>query len=297
VLVHRVGSDGAVDRLGTFPRSGVPTIARMSDGRLIAATQHFPEDDAAGFDKVAVRFSGDEGRTWTEPRVIEVTGLPDGMRFPFDPTLVPLGDGRIRLYFTSLRRFTFAEDVPAIFSAVSGDGVRYALEPGVRFGIAGRPVIDCAVVVHRGVYHLYSPDNGTQAAPLARGGNPPGPGLSPPVGLAYHATSKDGLQFTREADVRIGGSRRWLGGAHSDGALITFFGTAAPGRAGPPGQGTPPPGGIWRATSRDGHSWDLVDDLRVPGADPGAVAAKDGGWIIVSTGPPRPGTPSARLEG
>lgn len=32
---------------------------------------------------------------------------------------------------------------------------------------------------------------------------------------------------------------------------------------------------------------------RLPGADPGAVAARGGGWIVVSTGPPRPGTPTA----
>ena len=293
VLVHRLAQDGRIERLETFPRSGVPSIARMPDGRLIAATQHFPEDNPHGFDKVAVRFSRDEGRTWSEPRVIEVMGLPDEMRFPFDPTLVPLGDGRIRLYFTSLKGRTVDQDVPAIFSAVSSDGLRYTFEPGVRFAVSGRPVIDCAVAVHRGVFHLYSPDNGPQVTGLERGEIRPSPS-PPPVGTGYHATSEDGLRFTRQADVRIGGSRRWLGGAQSDGVLITFFGTTAPGPAGPPGQQSPPRGGIWRATSRDGRSWDLLDDLRVPGADPGAVAANDGGWIVVSTGPPRPGTPSAQ---
>jgi len=291
VLVHRVARDGAIERLGMFSRSGVPTIARMRDGRLIAAHQYFPENDPAGFDKVAVRFSEDEGRTWTGPRVIEMIGLPDGMRFPFDPTLVPLADGRVRLYFTSLRGYTFDQDVPAIFSAVSSGGFRYTFEPGVRFGIAGRPLIDCAVVVHRDVFHLYAPDNGPKAAPAGCGWNPP-PVLPPPLGSGYHATSKDGLQFTRAEDVRIGGSRRWLGNAQADGVSITFFGTAAPG---PGGLGAGPPrGGIWLATSRDGRSWTLLDDLHVPGADPGAVAGKDGGWIIVSTGPPRPGTPSAQ---
>jgi len=291
VLVHRVARDGSIERLATFPRSGVPTITRMKDGRLIAAHQYFPKDDPAGFDKVAVRFSEDEGRTWTEPRVIQVIGLPEGMRFPFDPTLVTLGDGRVRLYFTSLRGRTFEQDVPAIYSAVSNDGLRYAFEPGVRFSIAGRPVIDCAVVVHRDVFHLYAPDNGTEVAPMGRGWNPPDV-TPPPLGTGYHATSKDGLQYTRAEDVHIGGSRRWLGNAQSDGESITFFGTAAPGPGG--SQAGPPRGGIWRATSRDGQSWKLLDDLRVPGADPGAVAAKDGAWIIVSTGPPRPGTPRAQ---
>lgn len=44
----------------------------------------------------------------------------------------------------------------------------------------------------------------------------------------------------------------------------------------------------------DGKGWTLVGAPAVPGADPGAVAAKDGGWIVVTTGSPRPGTPGAR---
>lgn len=124
------------------------------------AHQHFPENDEGNFDKVAVRFSSDEGRTWTPAQVIQLDGFPEGMRFPFDPTLVPLPDGRIRLYFTSIHGRRLEEDIPAIYSAISADGVHYTFEPGIRFGIAGRLVIDCAVVLHQGVYHLFSPDNG-----------------------------------------------------------------------------------------------------------------------------------------
>jgi hypothetical protein len=276
LLVYRASPEGRVEQLATFPRGGVPALERMKDGRLIAAHQHFPENDSAGFDKVAVRFSEDEGRTWTLPRVIELTGLPEGMRFPFDPTLVVLEDGRLRLYFTSLRGRRFDKDIPAIFSAVSADGIRYTFEPGMRFGIPGRPVIDCAVAMHQGVFHLYSPDNGAQAVP---GGGQPG--------LAYHATSTDGLNFVRRDDLRIAGQRRWLGNALSDGRQMTFIGTGGP-------QG----GGIWFATSTDGQSWMPVESARIHGADPGAVRAKDGGWIVVSTGAPRPGTSGAlRLRG
>jgi hypothetical protein len=301
VLVHRVSKGGAVEMLATFERSGVPTIARLADGRLIAATQHFPEDDPGSFDKVAVRFSRDEGRTWTPPRVIEVTGLPQGMRFPFDPTLVPLPGGRVRLYFTSMRQGGFEPQMPAISSAVSPDGVHYTVEPGVRFAVSGRPVIDCAVVLHKGVFHLVVPDNGTRL-PGPRGDGAQD-GQGPPAGVGYHATSRDGLEFTRADDVRVDGNRRWLGNAQSDGAAITFFGTGGPGPSAPasqpgaapgtrPGQ-VPARGGIWRATSPDGARWTLLDDWLVPGADPGAVDTPDGAWIVVSTGPPRPGTPSA----
>ena len=296
VLVHRASPAGDVTKIATFERAGVPTIARLKDGRLIAAHQHFPADNEADFDKVAVHFSTDEAKTWTKAEVIRLKGLPDGMRFPFDPTLVPLPDGRIRLYFTSNQRRELG--VPAIYSAISDNGIDFTVEPGMRFGIEGRPVIDCAVVLHHGIFHLYSPDNGAQ-----RRGDGPGnrPGqMQPADGLAYHATSKDGLEFKRIDDVTIEGRRRWLGNASSDGKTITFIGTGDPGR--PPGDQRPrnadgQRGGIWMATSADGAEFTLIKTPAIPGADPGAVRATDGGWIIVSTGPPRAGTAGPRQPG
>ena len=289
VLVYRVGPDGKVEKAATFERAGVPTIARLKDGRLIAAHQHFPQNDPANFDKVAARFSSDEGKTWTDPQVIRLTGLPEGMRFPFDPTLVPLPDGRVRLYFTSLRGRRFDEDLPAIYSAVSDDGVHYTFEPGRRFGVAGRLVIDCAVVLHQGVFHLYAPDNGAGRGPGARPGEEPAGGR-PREGVGYHATSRDGLDFVQADDVRIDGHCRWLGGAQSDGKVITFYGTGDPGVPAPGGRR----GSLWVATSEDGQSWRLASSPAISGGDPGAVATRDGGLVVVITGGPRPGTPSAR---
>src|SRR5882672_9050581 len=43
VLVFRVGTNGAPEKLKTFDRAGVPTLARLKDGRLLAAFQHFPQ--------------------------------------------------------------------------------------------------------------------------------------------------------------------------------------------------------------------------------------------------------------
>ena len=141
VIAYRASDKGNIEKVATFERAGVPTIARMKDGRLVVAHQHFPENDQASFDKVAVRFSSDDGSTWADPVVIRLNGLPDGMRFPFDPTLVPLPDGRIRLYFTGNMGRTFGPSAPAIHSAVSTDGIAYTYEPGIRFGVEGRMVI------------------------------------------------------------------------------------------------------------------------------------------------------------
>jgi|GEM_PF-474272 len=270
VLVYHAKADGSIEKLAQFDRAGVPTINRMKDGRLIAAHQHFPENDPASFDKVAIHFSSDEGKTWTDAVVMKLNGLPEGMRFPFDPTLVPLPDGRVRMYFTSLRGRQFDEDLPRIHSAISNDGIEYTFEPGVRFSIEGRSVIDCAVALHQGVFHLYSPDNGKQPEPGQRPNN--GPQMQPNDGVGYHATSTDGLNFTRLDDVKVEGRRRWLGNAQSDGKVITFFGTGE---------------GLFTATSADGANWQLGGTFRVMGADPGAVATKDSGWILAVTGPPR----------
>jgi hypothetical protein len=282
VIAWRVSGGGAVEKVATFERAGVPTAARMPDGRLIVAHQYFPANDPVNFDKVAVHFSSDDGRTWTAPEVINVDGLPEGMRFPFDPTLVPLPDGRLRLYFTGNYGRTFDRTAPRIHSAISTDGLNYTFEPGVRFEVQGRMTIDCAAVVHQGVFHLFVPHNGPLPQPGARRFGDEG------EGAGYHATSRDGLRFTRVDDVKIEGRRRWLGNAQSDGEVITFFGT---------GQGFSvgnehPRGGLWTATSKDGQDWKLIPNPAVSGADPGAVQTRDGGWLVVVTSPPvRRGAP------
>jgi len=285
VIAYRVSASGAVETAATFERAGVPTIARMKDGRLIVAHQHFPENDRENFDKVAVHFSSDDGQTWTAPQVIQVAGLPEGMRFPFDPTLVPLPDGRVRLYFTGNMGRTFQRSTPAIHSAISKDGVNYTYEPGVRFGVERRTVIDCATVLHRGVFHLFVPDNGVGLSPGQRPGNEPAADR-PRGGVGYHATSKDGLNFMRVDDVQIEGRRRWLGNAESDGKRITFYGTGE-GLSRGTAAGGRPRGGFWMATSEDGQSWKLLANPPIGGGDPGAVQTRDGGLLVVITGESR----------
>ena len=63
VLVHRIDTNGVLQRMAVFKRAGVPTVARWKE-RLIAAHQHFPEDDNANFDKVAVHFL-ESGKAFT----------------------------------------------------------------------------------------------------------------------------------------------------------------------------------------------------------------------------------------
>jgi DNA-binding beta-propeller fold protein YncE len=265
VVVTRIGADGRGERLSVFERAGVPTVARLKDGRLLAAFQNFPSDDNRNFDRVAVRFSSDEGKSWTPAQPISVTGMNADLARPFDPTLVPLPDGRVRLYFTSNRSRDFRLSTPEIYSAISSDGVNYTFEPGVRFAIEGRVVIDCAAALHNGLFHLIVPDNGTpeeMAAQMQRGAPPRG-------GSGYHATSKDGLTFQRVADVTMPSQGKWLGNMQSEGGQLVFFGS------GP---------GPWPLVSSDGATWRAgTGAFRFEGADPGAVKLRDGSWLVVAT--------------
>ena len=278
VLLFRVTTGARPVLMHTFERAGVPTIARLGDGRLLAAFQHFPLDDDRNFDRVAVSFSSDDGHTWSRIEPIVVDGMEPGLARPFDPTLVPLADSRVRLYFTSNRSPDFRRSIPEIHSAISDDGLHYRYEPGIRFAVEGRIVIDCAAALYNGVFHLIVPDNGAAADFMAgqRQGRPS------PGGNGYHAISRDGLNFERVADISLPDTRdHWLGSVSSLDGRLYFFGT------GP---------GPWPVSSSDGVKWERpASTLRVPGADPGAVKLADGNWLLIVTGPPRPGTSRARV--
>jgi len=234
---------------------GVASVVRDAKGRLIAAFQWFPRERSGGFDRVAVKMSTDEGKTWSPPQPITLEGMPEDYVRPCDPTLVLLDDGRIRMYFTSDRRGGRPSSPSAgTYSAVSSDGMHYAFEPGVRFAVAGKAVLDCAVARLGRAWHYYAPI----------------PGYS---GGAYHAVSADGLEFTREADVAIPDNRQWLGCVVPAKEGLQFYGSGRQGG--------------WCATSRDGFNWRLAEDSIGPAMDPGVVQTKDGRYLIIGTGPVR----------
>lgn len=255
-------------------RAGVVCLARTADQRLAAAFQWFPEDNLSAFDKIAVSFSTDDGATWTPPQRAVISGLPEAMTRQFDPTLLVLPDGRLRLYFTgntgnapvppgtppTPAPGTDISGIPAIYSAISSDGVHYTYEPGTRLAIDGSPVIDCAVAIYRGLVHMIAP------RPGAPGG-------------ALHATSTDGLHFTRQPDIVAFSWQNWTGNLLASDDALTFYGTAA--------AGAPDGGSIWTSTTTDGTAWSTPVSIRLTGGDPAAVHLLNGGLLIVRTGTPQ----------
>jgi hypothetical protein len=274
VVVQRVTADGTASTVATFGRADVSSIARLQDGRLAIACQAFPKDDRAHFNRIAVRFSGDDGRTWGEPNPIVVANMDVALAPPFDPALVLLPDGRVRLYFITHTGTDAAPGQTAVHSATSTDATHYDYEPGMRFTVPGRVVVDCAAALHEGVFHLVVPDNGTPAEFLERRRR----GEPQPGGNGYHATSTDGLVFTRAADLPLSSTRdRWFGNLLSDGSQLLFFGS------GP---------GPWPMTSADGKRWaPAVTSMRMPGVDPCAVRLRDDSWLVVATREPTRGKP------
>ncbi len=249
--VYRVPGGGTPVRVHTFARSGVSSVVRRAGGELIAAFQWFPENNPASFDRIALSRSLDAGLTWSAPTTAPITGLLADDRAPFDPTLVALEDGRVRMYFTMNK--LAAGSVPRIGSAISSDGMQFTLEAGDRFAVAGQMVIDCAVAQVGATWNLISPIQGAD-------------------GTAYRATSNDGLNFVRQADLVGPATNRWLGAMIQIPKGARFYGTSN--------------SGVWSARSTNGSAWTVdTPSPGLPGADPGVAALPDGTLIVTLTVP------------
>ena len=128
--------------------AGVPSLIRWKGDTLVAAFQWFREPKPSPtWDRVAVKFSYDNGETWTEPAPIQIPDLPAGYQRPFDPTLVVLPDQSIRMYFSSSATPPMGLDETVnTYSATYTDGIHYTFDPGIRVDHPTKPVIDPAVI-------------------------------------------------------------------------------------------------------------------------------------------------------
>jgi len=88
-----------------------PSIARLTDGRLIATCSGYRMAHVCPFGKVAVTVSEDDGETWSEPQVLFETPLDDR-----DAGVTPWGDGFIITTFNNTRSFQLARNVSHPFA-------------------------------------------------------------------------------------------------------------------------------------------------------------------------------------
>lgn len=239
----------------TFQDSaGVASVIKLGSDTFICAFQWFPMpfQNATNWDKIAVKFSYNGGITWTSPTTCVFSGIPMGYQRPWDPVLLRLPSGQIRMYFSEGVNNPPAGSVDT-WSAVSTDGINYTVDAGVRYNNATYNVIDPSVVLFSNVYY-YNAWSGVNSDGAFRG------------------NSTDGLTFTTTAGLPYDGSHTWLGNFMKDGTTMRFYGT---------GMGT-----IWCNTSTDMITWNGYTNTNVTGADPSVAKNSSGTYVMIYTGAP-----------
>lgn len=236
--------------------SGVPSVIRIGSATsdtLLCAFQWFPSPmNSTYWDKIAVKFSYDGGATWTPPTSCVFNGLPVGNQRPFDPALLQLPDGQIRMYFSGSVNNPPAGGIDT-YSAVSTDGINYTVESGVRFNSPSFHAIDPAVALFDSTYYYNA-----WTSVMSDG--------------AHRATSTDGLNFITGGMQPYDGSHMWLGNYMNDGSTLRFYGCGS---------------GLWMRSTTDGVTWSAYTQMPgIMGADPAVAKNQAGTYILIYTGPP-----------
>lgn len=237
--------------------AGVPSAIRWKGDTLICVFQWFRQpENSATWDRVAVKFSVDNGQHWTTPVPIAVAGLPASYQRPFDPTLALLPDGRLRLYFSSS-----AGPPPNgldasvnTYSAISTDGVHYSFEPGARVDHPDNRVIDPAVIYFNNSWHFAAPIGAPQAG-------------------VYHYVSPDGLNFSPVPMLSSDAKHNWTGNyLVVSPQELRFYGAGM--------------GIIWYNKSTNGGVWSGYQTTNLFGGDPTAVKLADNNFLAIYVGQP-----------
>jgi len=143
-------------------QASVPDIVELSadlgdykKGNLLIYYVDFAEFKGDGSEGVSVIASTDGGKTWGTKQQITLTGKKN-KGAAVDPSVVQLADGRMRLYFfgseTTSGDPAQAEGPHVVYSAISSDGVRFALEDGERFA---EELTDPEVVFYKNQWYMY----------------------------------------------------------------------------------------------------------------------------------------------
>lgn len=243
------------------PTAGVadPTAVRLPDGGI---RLYFDRRGAIGS-----AVSGDGVRFAVESGA-RLTGTGPHTR------IVRLADGRYRLYF-NVTSAGGPDGVPrelGIGSAISSDGLRFTVEPGLRVGAAPAGVSAPATLspgdvvrLRDGGYRMYF---SSLSVPLVRERRE----------VVKSATSRDGFTWTIDPGVRIGPGAHALSGSaehpsalvRADGSVVLVYGRADP-------------VGLYVSTSRDGLTF-ATESALAPGALDSALLASAGRTLLVYYG-------------
>lgn len=237
--------------------SGVPCVIRWKGDTLIAAFQWFRQPNPSpSWDRVAVKFSYDNGASWTGPTPIIVNRIPPSYQRPFDPTLVSLDGDSLRVYFSS------SDGVPPplldstvnTYSAVSSDGINYQFEPDARVDVLDNRVIDPAVIRFGPGWHYIAPAGAPQEG-------------------AYHYLSPNGLDFNAVPMIPSDPMHNWTGNYVVDSPTeLRYYGAG--------------PNGVWYNSSPNGGVWSGYVNTNILGGDPSVVKVATNSYLLVYVGQP-----------
>jgi hypothetical protein len=210
--------------------------------------------------RIVVAVSPDNGVSWSYKRV-NIANVPEGWAPQVDPDVMLLDNGNFRLYFTSDPDGA-GPTKPRTYSAISSDGLNFTLEGGVRFAVEEQEVLDPTLLKVDEVWHYFAGGVGE--------------------GVNYHATSVDGLNFTRTSDVQIDRLMFANGIAVPGGYRFYCFDVESP-----------PTHSIWSIFSTDGETWEVerkILDVNVATGfesvfvrDPAVLRILDGTYMMFYT--------------
>ena len=235
----------------------VPSMAQHPDGTIIATYQSFSGGfGSSGWDKIGVRFSSDNGISWTPHQLINLTGFTGSATKAFDPTITITETGDYRLYFSYCPNTTMLDSTCDTYSAISSDGINYTFESGTRMDISNWPVIDPATLYFGSQWHYINP-------------------IGAPSDGGRHAISSDGLNFTVIDTAGISGpGTNWTGNLMNNGANMRFYG----------GSSMADNYTIWWNETTDGSTWSGYTWTNVSGSkakDPGIVKLANGSYLML----------------
>ena len=236
--------------------SGVPSAIRWKGDTLICAFQWFRlPNPSPSWDRVAVKFSYDNGIRWTTPVPIKITGFPGNYQRPFDPALTVFGKDSLRICFSSSVGMPAGGMDASIntYSARSADGVNYIFEPGPRVDVATNRVIDPSVIWFKNSWHYLAPVGAPQQG-------------------AYHFLSPDGLNFVAAPIIPSDNIHNWTGNYMIENeSELRFYGS------GP---------FIWFNSSPNGGTWNGFVSTNIQGGDPTVIKVSSDNYLIIYVGKP-----------
>ncbi|MFN0202652.1 MAG: T9SS type A sorting domain-containing protein [Bacteroidia bacterium] len=235
--------------------AGVPSVIRWKGDTLITAFQWFRQPNPSPtWDRVAVKFSYNNGLTWTAPTPIIVNGIPSTYQRPFDPTLVLLAGDSLRMYFSSSATMQMGglDSMVDTYSATSLDGIHYVFEPTPRVNHLTNRLIDPAVIYFNNSWHYASPIGAPQAG-------------------AYHYVSPNGVNFSAVANIPSDNLHNWTGNYMVESSTeLRFYGSG---------------GTIWYNSSPNGGIWNGYVNTNLTNAgDPSVLKIADGNYLIIYVG-------------